>query len=211
MEIIPAVLAKTEQELAEIKKKLEWYSGPLHIDIADGQFVSTVTVGREEIEKYFPKQLLDIHLMVSNPADIIPLWLDMPNVRTIIFHIEATDKSPEIMDTMIKGNSKQVGIAINPETDISALNYVMNMADVVHVMTVHPGDYGGKFLQDVVPKIAEIRAKRPTLRITVDGGINPDNEDGLIAAGADALVVGSDIVNSRYPNIEYKKLEDERI
>ena len=87
LEIIPSVLAKNEEELAEIKKKLEWYSGPLHIDIADGQFVSTATVGRDEIEKYFPKQLLDVHLMVSNPADIIPLWLDMPNVRTIIFHI----------------------------------------------------------------------------------------------------------------------------
>ena len=111
MEIIPAVLAKTESELAEIKNKLGWYSGPLHIDIADGQFVPTLTVGREEIEKYFPKQILDVHLMVANPADVIPLWLDMPNVRTIIFHIEATDKAPEIMDTVIKGNAKLAGIA----------------------------------------------------------------------------------------------------
>ena len=120
LEIIPSVLAKNEEELAEIKKKLEWYSGPLHIDIADGQFVSTVTVGREEIEKSFPKQLLDVHLMVANPAEVIPLWLDMPNVRTIIFHIEATDKATEIIDTIHQAG-KKVGVAINPQTHTAKL------------------------------------------------------------------------------------------
>lgn len=211
MEIIPSVLAKNEEELAEIKKKLEWYSGPLHIDVADGQFVPTLTVGREEIEKAFPSQMLDVHLMVQNPAAVIPLWIDLPNLRTIIFHIEASDKAPEIIDNIIRGNAKLAGIAINPETDVAALDYVINMVDLIHVMTVRPGDYGGKFLQSVVPKIAEVRKKRPTLRITVDGGITPENEDGLTVAGADALVIGSDIVNNRYPNIEYKKLENEGI
>lgn len=205
MNIIPSVLAKNSEELAEIKKKLEWYSGPLHIDIADGQFVPTVTVGREEIEKAFPEQILDVHLMVANPAEVIPLWLDMPNLRTIIFHIEATDKVPEIADTIVKGNSKRIGIAINPETDISALHYVLNMVDVVHVMSVHPGNYGGQFQPDVISKISEIRKNRPSLEISVDGGITPDKEESLKEAGATTLIVGSDIIKNNNPEKEYER------
>jgi len=206
MEIIPSVLAKNEEELAEIKKKLDFYSGPLHIDIGDGQFVSTITVGREEIERAFLRQLLDVHLMVSNPGDVIPLWMDIPNLRTIIFHIESTDKAPEIIDTVIKGNAKLAGVAINPETDLSTLNYVINMADVVHVMTVHPGDYGGKFLPAAVSKIRDIRAKHPTIKISVDGGINKDNIGLLAKVGVSACVVGSAILQSDNPEQEFKNL-----
>ena len=100
---------------------------------------------------------------------------------------------------------KLAGIAINPKTDISALNYVINMADVVHVMTVHPGDYGGKFLPEVASKIVNIRVKRPLLPISVDGGINPENSKILIDAGATVLIVGSYILNDSNPKEAYER------
>src|SRR3989338_9378394 len=202
MEIIPAVLAKTESELAEIKNKLGSYSGPLHIDIADGQFVPTLTVGREEIEKYFPKQILDVHLMVANPADVIPLWLDMPNVRTIIFHIEATDKAPEIIDTIHQAG-KKVGIAINPETEAPELK-----ADVVHFMAVHPGNYGGEFIESVVGKITDFHTRHPGVFISADGGVTPKNVSILEKAGVSVCIAGSYIQNSEDSEKAFKKLSE---
>lgn len=204
MEIIPAVLAKTTQELADIKNKLEWYSGPLHIDIGDGQLVSTVTVGREEISQAFPNRPLQLHLMVDEPENVVSLWLDMPNLQSIIFHIEATDKASEIIDTIHQAG-KRSSVAIKPETDIELLEPLIGKANFFHFMTVDPGNYGGQFQERVIQKISDFRNHHAEVAVSVDGGVTPENAKMLIEAGAMNLVVGSYIQNSDNPQKAYEK------
>ena len=206
MEIIPSVLAKNSEELVEIKKKLEFYSGPLHIDVADDIFVPTQTVGLVEIEREFPDVPLWVHFMVARPEEVIPTWLGLPNLASVTFHIEATDKSLGIIDTIHQAG-KKVGVAINPETDIIALGPILDKVDFVHFMTVHPGKYGGEFQSDVVAKISDFHAKYPTKDISADGGITSQNIGELARAGVSACIVGSDILNSQDPTEEFEKLK----
>lgn len=206
IEIIPSVLATTEAELAEIKKKLEFYSGALHIDIADGKFVPTLTVGPDLIEKYFSGSF-HVHLMVQEPGHKILEWLSLSNVASIIFHIEAADKPEEMINTIHEAG-KKAGVAINPETDLALLENAIRSADFVHFMTVHPGHYGAEFQEGVVQKIADFHARHPEVFISADGGINPEKAKELEAAGVSAAIVGSYIQNSADPEKAFKEFNN---
>src|SRR3989338_6734383 len=154
IEIIKAILATTKEEFAEMIKKVEPYVSLVHIDISDGVFVNSKTIGLEEIKASSSRLKISAHLMVEKPETIIASWLELPNLESVIFQVEATDKTAEIIYS-VHNAGKQVGLAINPETGIESLEPFAMKVDQVQFMTVHPGNYGGEFVEGVVEKIAE--------------------------------------------------------
>jgi len=175
---------------------VEPYVDSVHLDIADGIFVPNVTIlGFEEIGTVETNLAIGVHLMVSKPENHIVRWLETPADR-FVFHIEATQRPREIIDA-VREADKLVGIALNPQTPINHLEPLVDYIDFVHFMTVEPGFYGGKFLESVLDKVSEFHYFYPDKPIQVDGGVNLETAPKLIKAGANRLVVGSYIWESK--------------
>lgn len=175
---------------------VEPYVERVHLDIADGIFVPNMTIaGFEEIEDVETDLKIAVHLMVSKPENHIVRWLETP-VDQFIFHIEATDKAQEVIDK-IKEAEKAVGIAINPQTPVRAIEPFIDQVDLVHFMTVEPGFYGSEFAESVLPKISDFHFYYPDKPIQVDGGVDLETAPKLIEAGATLLIAGSYIFKSK--------------
>lgn len=196
VEIIPSILVKTKEEFLSKILAVENLTERVHLDIADGIFVPNMTIsGFEEVESIETTLEFEAHLMVSKPENHIVRWLETP-VDTFTFHIEATQKAQEIIEKA-KEAEKRIGIALNPETPISAIEPFVNQIDFVHFMTVEPGFYGSKFVEAVLDKISDFHYFYPDKPIVADGGINPETAEKTIQAGANTLIVGSYIWNSK--------------
>jgi ribulose-phosphate 3-epimerase len=145
--------------------------------------------GVEELEEVESSLRFGVHLMVSKPENHIHRWLQT-QVERIVFHIEATKKSREIIDAAKEGE-KLIGIALNPKTPVSEIEPFVDSVDFVHFMTVEPGFNGGAFVDSVIDKISDFHYFYPDKEIEVDGGVTPETAPRLIAVGATLLVVGS--------------------
>lgn len=168
----------------------------VHLDIADGIFVPNMTIlGLEETEELDTNLKIEVHLMVSKPENHIVRWLETPADK-FIFHIEATTQAQKVIDAA-KEADKQIGIALNPGTPIAKIEPLIDQIDFVHFMTVEPGFYGGKFVESVIDKIKEFHFLYPDKPIEVDGGVTPENALKLVEAGAEMLIVGSYIWESK--------------
>ncbi len=192
--IIPAIIAKSQQELDErvnkVKEAAEW----MQLDIMDNKFVPNSSL-------YFDFKLpqgckFEAHLMVENPLE----WIEKHwgKVDTIIVHIESC-KEPEKIVDFVQSKKKKLGFAINPETAVKELEPYFGEVDEVLVMTVHPGFYGSKFLPETLEKVKALRELKPGLDIEVDGGINLETIKEAYAAGANLFVSGSCIMKSDNP------------
>ena len=168
----------------------------LQVDVMDGHFVPNLSFGAPVLKSLKTKLPLDIHLMVSNPADRIDEFLAL-KASHITFHAEAVAErvNQERLIAAIRSKGCTAGIAINPETHLDAIQ-TMDI-DLVLCMTVHPGRGGQKFIDDVLPKIADLRSQHPDVMIQVDGGINAETARRCREAGADNLVAGSFIFRSK--------------
>src|SRR3989344_574568 len=196
IEVIPSILVKTKEELLKKILAVEPHVERVHLDIADGIFVSNMTIaGFEEIEELDTNLKMEVHLMVSKPENHIVRWLETPADR-FIFHIEATTKAQEVIDAA-KETDNAIGIALNPQTPVSKIEPLIDQVDFVHFMTVEPGFYGGEFVESVVEKIKDFHFYYPDKPIEVDGGITPETALKLTEAGATILVAGSYIWDSK--------------
>ncbi|MBI4160354.1 MAG: ribulose-phosphate 3-epimerase [Candidatus Yanofskybacteria bacterium] len=196
MEIIPSILVKTKEEMLEKIMAVEPYVERVHLDIADGIFVPSMTIlGFEEMEELDTSLKIGVHLMVSKPENHIVRWLETPADK-FIFHIEATGKPQEVIDAA-KETDKIIGIAVNPGTPVSKIEQYIDQVDFVHFMTVEPGFYGSKFEESVIEKIKDFHFYYPDKNIEVDGGVTPETAARLAEAGAGTLVAGSYIWNSK--------------
>lgn len=194
-EVIPSILVKTREELAEKIIAVEPYVERAHLDIADGIFVPNMTIrGLDEMEGLDTKLKIEVHLMVSKPENHIVHWLETLADK-FVFHIEATGRAQEVIDA-VKEADKAVGIALNPQTPVSKIEPFIDQIDFVHFMTVEPGFYGSKFVESVIDKIKEFHFLYPDKPIEVDGGVTPETTSKLVEAGATILVVGSYIWKS---------------
>lgn len=195
MEIIPSILVKTSEEFEKMVRKLEPHVERVHLDIGDGNFVSTKTIsGHEELIKIDTKVNFDVHLMVSRPEDQMYLWYKTKANRFLI-HAE-TDHGHNGLIEQIHFNGRQVGLVLNPETQLDKACEFADVVDFMQFMTVHPGAYGGEFIENVLGKISEFHGQYPNLPIFADGGINLKTIPRLAAVGVTNFVVGSYIVNS---------------
>ncbi len=207
MEIIPALLALNTQELDQLGQTIAGFSSRVHVDIADGVFVPSTTVNVEDVAAWAKTTNLevDVHLMIKHPEFSIERWLAaVPNARSVIFHMEATDKALQIINTIHQAG-KQAGVSINPATESSVLYPVIGQADFVHFMTVQPGFYGADFQEHVVEKIRHFHERQASAHISVDGGMNPTRALLLSTAGVSSFVVGSYIMKSEDPAKAYNE------
>ena len=189
--ITPSILAadfgKLQEEVDSVASA-DW----LQVDVMDGHFVENLSFGAPVLKSLKTKLPLDVHLMVSNPAERIDEFVDA-GAAHITFHAEAVPEraDQECLVDAIRKKGCTAGIAINPETHHDALQ-TMDI-DLVLCMTVHPGKGGQKFIKDVLPKIRDIRLQHPDVMIQVDGGVDLETAAECVLAGANNLVAGSAI------------------
>lgn len=169
----------------------------IHVDVMDGHFVPNITMGPFIVEacKKMTSLPLDVHLMIENPELFIEPFIKAgANILTI--HIE---DNPLVRDSLkkIRDLGVKPGIAINPETPASSIEPIIDLVDLVLVMTVHPGYSGQSFKPEIVEKIATVSSmaaeKNPSLKIQVDGGITSKTMPLCINAGATAFVAATAI------------------
>ena len=168
----------------------------VHLDVMDGQFVPPITFGdsyaralRSSVDALF-----EAHLMVETPERQFEAFAAAGCGR-IIFHAEATAHSYRLAQHL-KNMGVQAGIAINPGTPVEVVEPVLDLVDIVLVMTVNPGWGGQCFLPSMLEKTKRIRALRPDVLIEVDGGIDPTTLPVARAAGANVFVVGSHLARA---------------
>ncbi|MDB4111519.1 ribulose-phosphate 3-epimerase [Yoonia sp.] len=165
----------------------------VHVDVMDGHFVPNITFGPAICAAIRPhiKGVMDVHLMIS-PVDQYIEGFANAGADIITAHVEA---GPHIHRTLqaIRGAGAKAGVALNPGTPASSIETLLDMVDLVCVMTVNPGFGGQKFINSQVEKVRELRAMigdRP-IHIEIDGGVDPTTAPLVAAAGADVLVAGS--------------------
>lgn len=191
--ILAANCAKLGEEIACVARAgVPW----LHIDVMDGQFVPALSFGDPIVQgvRQACDLFLDVHLMVEEPARFIPAF-QKAGADMLTVHAEACRHLDRTL-TVIREAGLRAGVAMNPATPVSCLDYVLDKTDMVLQMTVNPGFGGQKYIPAMTQKIRDLRAKLDAagytdLPIQVDGGINEQTLDTVLQAGASIIVAGS--------------------
>ena len=198
--IAPSMLSADFSALRKDLEEVEQAGADLiHWDIMDGHYVPNLTFGAGVVKQLRPYSKLpfDVHLMVTNPDDMVP-WFAEAGADIITVHAEVCPHLDRTLD-VIRATGCQAGVSLNPSTPEDVLYYVLDKTDVILVMTVNPGFGGQVFLDSQLEKIRRIKAMigDRDIKIEVDGGINPMTAAECISVGADILVAGTSVFAGR--------------
>jgi len=184
----------------------------IHLDIMDGNFVPNISFGPSIVEsiKSITSLPLEVHLMVEKPENHIKSFIDAGG-DIIIVHYETSKHLDRLIQTINEANVKS-GIALNPATPLSVIEYLTNKIDFLLLMTVNPGFGGQNFIPEMITKIEKARKiidnQKKSISLEVDGGINLDNISDVIKAGAEIIVLGQIISKSANPEMTIKKIKN---
>jgi ribulose-phosphate 3-epimerase len=192
--ISPSILSADFSRLGEeIRDVVDAGADWIHVDVMDGHFVPNITIGPDVLKgiRRWTDRPMDVHLMIS-PVDAYLEAFAKAGADLITAHVEA---GPHIHRTLqtIRTLGVQVGVTLNPGTPVAHIESVIDMVDLVLVMSVNPGFGGQAFIPESIDRVRAIRemAKGRPIRIEVDGGVGPANAGALAVAGADTFVAGS--------------------
>jgi ribulose-phosphate 3-epimerase len=196
--ILSADFARLGEEVAAIEKAgADW----VHVDVMDGRFVPNLTLGPIIVKaiRKVTRLPLDVHLMIVEPEKYVDAFAEA-GADTITIHVEACTHLHRTL-AHIRSLGKRAGVTMNPSTSEDTLRYVMDVVDQVLVMSVNPGFGGQSFIRAVLPKVRAIRAMIDAtgraIDLEIDGGITKDTAPEAIAAGANVLVAGNAVFNTK--------------
>ena len=200
--ILSADFARLGEEIREMDEAGAQY---VHIDVMDGLFVPQISIGLPVLKSIRPitERVLDVHLMIEDPdryiEDFVKAGADIVTV-----HAEAA-KHLDRTIAKIKEVGAMAGVALNPATPLSALEYVLPQLDMVLIMSVNPGFGGQKFIPYTIEKLCNlkkiIKSRSLSIDVEVDGGVNLENASRILDAGANILVAGSAVFSNETGSI----------
>ena len=207
IKISPSILSADFSRLGEEIQRLEKAKADfIHIDVMDGHFVPNITIGPEVIKKLrkYTSLPFDVHLMISPVDNFIKSFADA-GADIITIHPEATKNLKDSIEK-IKSEKKKVGVSLNPKTSINNVMPILNLLDLVLIMSVNPGFGGQKFMNETLEKVKtlrkEIDEKKLKTQIEIDGGINFENAKLAKKAGVNILVSGTTIFKENNGDLE---------
>lgn len=186
----------------------------IHIDVMDGRFVPSITIGHEFVAsiRKLTSLPLDIHLMVAKPEGQIAKFA--PYSDTLTIHYESSIHLDKLVRE-IKGYGIRVGIAITPSTHESSVEYLYDIVDTITVMTVNPGASGQSFIASQLKKIAAIKSKIKLygldVEISADGGISYQNVNKVVSSGASIIVVGTSLFCDTLDAVQKKVMDMKKL
>ncbi len=212
-ELAPSILAADFARLGEQVEAVERAGAKIiHCDVMDGHFVPNISLGPPVVKSLHKATdlFLDCHLMIEDPDSYIEAFVEA-GARNISIHQEVCPHLNRSLQ-LIKDSGVGAGVVINPATPVETLQHVLDMVDLVLVMSVNPGFGGQKFLPVAFDKIAHLdrlrSERRYSYRIEVDGGVEAGNAAALVRAGADILVAGSSIFGTPDPGQAVKSMRE---
>ncbi len=203
--MIPAILTDDTLALESMVRQAETFTGYVQIDIMDGQFVPSKSITWENLSSLPMKLNWEAHLMVLHPENYLRGFYQA-GAQKVVFHYEATSAPREVI-FQARALGLQAGLAVNPDTPLSAFTPLIDEVDSVLFLTVNPGFYGSEFIPEVIDRVVELRNAQPHLEIGVDGGIKESNILQVSRSGVDFICVGSAIFRQPQPGESFRRLQ----
>ncbi len=206
VELSPSVLATTPKQFRERLKLAHKLSKHIHIDIMDGVFVKTKSIGIGAMQKITVPKNSSIHAMVAHPENYLEVFTTY-KPRRVFLQAELKTALPPVIQQLHKLRIS-VGIAISPKTRLSPVQKFLNLGDQVLILTVDPGHYHGRYHQQMIRRVQQLRKIMPKTPIVVDGHIDTDTLPAYAKAGANGAVVGSAVMLNDHPAQSWRELSN---
>jgi ribulose-phosphate 3-epimerase len=201
-EVLPAIIAPDQKGLDKMLDKVKDFAENIMLDLMDGKFVSASSLDFDM--KLPPGPRYQFHVMAIDP--IVRLMGAPSEIDTVVLHAESLESIDEALKASKKKGVK-LFIAMNPDTGIDIVKPYLSELDGVLIMSVHPGQYGAKFLPEQLMKVKAIRSLREDITIEVDGGMNDKSMGIAVEAGANQIASGSFIMKNSNPKAAYESLK----